>query len=343
MLLRTAAYPPARGAARRCPIAANDRLSLRARSRAPLPTPPRATADSDASTAPTPAPAPLYALLAGTSVALGAAAIAAPELLIGAALPAGKVAAASTEASVRAAGATLLGVSAASEWAMHGAIVHARHRSATYARLAAALVLKGAAYAAAAAAVLLPASSSSLASVSPLLLPLFLAAGLGSSLVSLVTVRASWSADAGKPPLGGKMPQTPEARAYLALALGFFALAALPVAAEAGLLPALVPIRPCCVSSPPGLVARLAQLAVSPGLALAAGVALVQADAAERGRLGASTFVLLNKGLAVTGLALAASAASRGGGVGAVGAGVAGALVLSAAFTAFQALTAKKK
>lgn len=298
---------------------------------------PRASA-ADANS-PAPPPASIYSLLAGTSVALGAAAIVAPEMLVDAAVgtpggaPQAVAAVAAATTTVRAAGATLLGASAAAEWAMRGAIVAGRHRSATYARLAAALVVKGVAYGACALAVFLGMGGSG--GLAPVVLPLYAATGLGSSLVSLAATRACWSNEASKPPLGGKLwPSTAQARGYVLLSLGFFVLSAL-LLVGVGL----------AWSSPVPPVRRLATLSVVPGLLLASATAVVQADAAERGRLGASTFVLLNKGLAVSSLALSAAVAAAPAGTHAAMsvAWLCPTLVVAAGFTAFQAVTAKKK
>ncbi|KIZ02060.1 hypothetical protein MNEG_5898 [Monoraphidium neglectum] len=269
-----------------------------------------------------------FKALAGVSVAFGAAALVAPELLLQVASSAGAAAAATPLEVVfaRIAGGTMA-ISAAAEWSLADAAANGRLGSATYQRLLVAVLAKNVTY------LLAFALASDVWSV-PLIL-LYPTAPLGSLVIAGLGLKQS-GATAGALADGLLAPpKTAAGWTYLVFSLLYAATFAACWAPEQLFTAPVTPL------------ALLLKHTWAPGFLLAGGASLVLRDAADRGRLGASTFKRLNLGLAVTeAIYSAAYGTAILTGFAAGGAPAASNLAGSvgiAGFTLYQYLTAEKK
>ncbi|GBF87319.1 hypothetical protein Rsub_00030 [Raphidocelis subcapitata] len=270
--------------------------------------------------------------LAATSLALGAAALAAPGQLLP--LVAGVAATPLDETFLRIAGGTLA-ISVAVEFALADAAANGRLGSATYRRLLLALVVKNALYLAAfgmASDVWTPALVA--------LYPTAPLASLAAAAAALSSPPAAGGAAGGG--AGGALsglfsrPASGAGWAYAAFALLYAATLAACYAPEAIFTGATV--------TPVGLLLKHTW---APGFWMCGAACLVLRDAADRGRLGATTFKRLNLGLAAVEAAYsacfaAAIASGLAPGDGAAASNLAGSVGI-AAFCLWQGLTAKKE
>eukprot|EP00200_Dunaliella_tertiolecta_P011206 CAMPEP_0202387414 /NCGR_PEP_ID=MMETSP1127-20130417/71966_1 /ASSEMBLY_ACC=CAM_ASM_000462 /TAXON_ID=3047 /ORGANISM="Dunaliella tertiolecta, Strain CCMP1320" /LENGTH=279 /DNA_ID=CAMNT_0048988403 /DNA_START=265 /DNA_END=1104 /DNA_ORIENTATION=+ len=238
-------------------------------------------------------PSMIFNALAILSAALSALSLAVPEALLSAAFPppaVGDPAWGALEVLyLRVAGATLV-LSSAAELCLKDSAANGRLQSATYRRLMLGSILKALGYLAA---------FLSLPSLwSPLLLLLYLPACLLSLLVNSGTLWASGK-NPQKPAASmalSPLPSSPIGWFYTILAAGFLAASLtcyLPEAAAAMSVTSLSK----------GPIMALLERTCAPGLLLASLACLNIRDAADRSRMGASTFKKLNLGL--SGLAFA--------------------------------------
>ncbi|WIA31838.1 hypothetical protein OEZ86_002705 [Tetradesmus obliquus] len=224
-----------------------------------------------------------YNFLTGTSVAFGVAALAAPQLLLTLAL--GVDATPLDVAFTRIAGATMA-ISAAVEYSLQDAVVAGHLKSSTYQRLMLAILGKNCLY--------LAAFALSPGLWSPVLFSFYPTAAAASIVINAATLCSGFaqsgaaSIRAGLASVAGfSEPKTPAGWTYSVFILLYAATVAACYAPEV-----------IFTGQPMTAAGQLLKHTWAPGFLLAGAACWVLADAADRGRLGASTFRRLNLGLA---------------------------------------------
>jgi len=226
-----------------------------------------------------------FSLLSISSAALATLAIfLPPELLLNAAFPA-SAQSALDPVFLRIAGATLV-ISSAVEYCLKDAAENGRLASATYQRLMVGCAVKSTAY--------LAAFAASPDVWSPLVVALYPTAAAASLALNVGVLQANNKQQQGKEPASLAVPLSSSTRdgwIYSAFALIYIGTALACWAPAGG--PSL--FSPDISESAAG---QLLKHTWSPGFLLAAVACINLKDAADRGRLGASTFKRLNLGIA---------------------------------------------
>ncbi|KAF6265767.1 hypothetical protein COO60DRAFT_1633231 [Scenedesmus sp. NREL 46B-D3] len=213
-----------------------------------------------------------YLFLTGTSLAFGVAALAAPQLLLSLAL--GVDATSLDAAFTRIAGATMA-ISAAVEYSLQDAVVARHLKSATYQRLIIAILAKNCLYLAALHCFYPTAAAASIAINITALRSGLAQSGAANATDGLVSLARL------------SEPKTPAGWTYSVFILLYVATVAACYAPEV-----------IFTGQPMTAAGELLKHTWAPGFLLAGAACLVLSDAADRSRLGASTFRRLNLGLA---------------------------------------------